>query len=77
MTEANKMFEKLGYEKYENNEKTKEIYIFCGLEKIVFDKKLKIVKVSTINGASAKLPIALDMKELKAINKKVQELGWI
>ena len=77
MSEADKMFEELGYKKYENYEKTREIFICKGIDKIVFDKEYKYFTTSIINDGYYELIKHVKIKELKAINKKVQELGWI
>ena len=72
MSEADKMFEELGYKKYEYanmldyicTQKTMgETFHF----KISFLKTSKLIKFEQLIG----------MQELKAINKKCEELGWI
>ena len=66
MSEADKMFEKLGYDKYFENkidvrysDEHNEIIAFYGAGK-VFEKST----------------YPINMQELQAINKKVEELGW-
>ena len=66
MSEADKLFEELGYMIDENENRT--IYDNRNIN-IIFDKETK-----TINTDEA---ITFNMQELKAINKKCEELGWI
>lgn len=66
---ADKMFEKLGYEKDE------DIYIITYVNYydndnaflIRFDKKLKVLVFNH----------AINMEELQSINEKCKELGWL
>ena len=84
MSEADKMFKKLGYEKSE--------YKDCNLEDIFYRKndrqwrengEIEIClnnneKQITIEFmCSSQLPAFIGIKEIQAINKKCQELGWI
>ena len=69
MSEADKMFEKLGYSKYEKRETI--IYIKDDSE-IKFHKEVKSV---TCEDDYANWQY-ITMAELKAINAKVKELGW-
>lgn len=70
MTEADKIFEELGYRKHENNfgiyyhdkEDKYEEYI-----SIMFDKEDETIHFGTY----------ISMQELKAINEKCEELGWL
>lgn len=70
MTNADKMFEELGYIKHENNF---GIYYHDKEDKwgeytaIVFDKEDKTLHFE----------IYITMQELKAINQKCKELGWL
>lgn len=66
MSEADKLFEELGYMIDENENRT--IYDNRNIN-IIFDKETK-----TINTDEA---ITFNMQELKAINLKCKELGWI
>lgn len=69
MSEADKMFEELGYKKHENNfgiyyyekEDITQEYL-----SIIFDKEDKTIHFE----------IYITIPELKAINEKVKELGW-
>jgi hypothetical protein len=73
MSEADKMFEELGYEKYENDT---EVYYEYENEDIIYEitfyKQKKIFSKSVYRSYC---PIS--MQELKAINKKCLELGWL
>lgn len=72
MSEADKMFEKLGYKlkidaptnfRYQDKENNKEIR---------FWRIYKFIEVEDFEDNS----MFLSMPELQAINKKVEELGW-
>lgn len=70
MTNADKMFKELGWEKKEFDisiEYTK-LNIGCYEEMIIcFDKRYKAITIDTL----------LEIPELKAINEKCKELGWL
>ena len=74
MSEADKMFEELGYEKIiENNIKTlyeKEGHYWD--KEIGFDLIDKQITVEMSTGESEHIT----MQELQAINKKIEELNW-
>ena len=84
MREANRSFEELGYKKIEdkynidfnkrynftNGDKIQEQIRFCKL-----DKYIHIESFNFNSGIS--FGKFLDMQELKAINLKCKELGWI
>ena len=71
MSEADEMFEELGYEKKEYGKsriayfKVLDFEGFC-IKSVWFNKINKRVRLNE----------DYDMQELKAINKKVEELGW-
>lgn len=72
---AKEMFEKLGYELSKNDKKyiIYENKICDTSMKIIFDLDFKIVKKSyNRNDASW-----IHLQELQAINKQVEELGWL
>ena len=67
ISKADEMFEELGYEKIDEDYKI--LYIAVGIQRIEFnkiDKKINII-----------FPQNFTMQELEAINKKVEELGWL
>lgn len=79
MSEADKMFEELGYKKEQDNN-----YIL--FEKELLNKEVKTI-VFNLNKALIDIrteddyyyqtiTTVMNMQELKAINKKVEELGW-
>ncbi len=76
MSEADKMFEELEYKKYKSEDGNKEKYIRNGLEIILFDNERHIVTAYIWNDGAREIPKVLDMQELQAINKKVEELKW-
>lgn len=71
MEEADKMFEELGYKKRENQ--TWIIYTCLEKQKDI-DIYLRGKTIEINNGHESK---PFTMQELKAINKKCEELGWI
>ena len=66
MSKADKMFEKLGYRKDIYYDGSSFIYVDKDGRYIEFSKMLENFKSNTW----------LSVEELKAINKKVEELGW-
>lgn len=73
MKTADKLFEELGYEKHSSKSNERfDLYSsdYEHLIRIVFNLRTKRIAIHCYNKA-------LDMQELQAINKKVQELGWI
>lgn len=71
MSEADKMFEELGYLKLNDlNNKIKTVYRNNKGKHIQFNH---LVKRVSFEGTSR----WIDMLELKAINKKCEELEWI
>ena len=82
MSEADKMFEELGYEKLDN-EKLNYIQFVRQInnitkENIIFSKKFKKVEIYFYDFKEHIESIKpVDMQELQAINKKVEELRWI
>lgn len=84
MSEADKLFEELGYKKIEDkhNIDFNKLYKFNNgdkiNEKIRFCKLDKYVHIENYNYDSGiTFGKYLDMQELKAIYKKCEELGWI
>ena len=68
MSKADDMFKELGYEKEERNFNSGKIIEYDdGFRQIDFIFRYKEVMIWNIT---------TDMKELKAINKKIEELGW-
>lgn len=84
MSEADKLFEELGYKKVENrhNIDFNKIYNFTNGDKIKeqirFCKLDKYVHLECYNyNDETAFARPLDMEELKAIYLKCRELGWI
>lgn len=69
-------FAKLGYKKYESNDKLKITYIFEGADYIIFELDTQTFKAFIWNDGAINLPKSINKKELDAINKQVEELGW-
>lgn len=83
MSEADKMFEELGYKKQcdkDNSEHFITFIKYLGLvnrKTISFDCWLKRISASYFDDDyEYEEAYYFDMQELKAINKKVEELGW-
>lgn len=76
MSEADKMFKELGYKseiiKSEVNNEVTIMYI----KKFVYEYNSKIIAFK-LKKKNVEIKYSLDMQELKAINKKCEELGWI
>ena len=84
MSEADKLFEELGYKKVENrhNIDFNKIYNFTNGDKIKeqirFCKLDKYVHLECYNyNTGTTFGKFLDMKELQAIQMKCKELGWV
>lgn len=81
MSEADKMFEELGYKKLEVEDvvwyQKKSNFI---RKDIIFDLEKKIIHIEVSyydkRGNLLKIEGTLTLKELQAINKKVEELKW-
>lgn len=82
MTEADKLFEELGYKKIDSD-KIKHIRFIRQVNKttrenIDFHKIFKTVEVYFYDfEGSQELTKPISVEELKAINLKCKELGWI
>mgnify|MGYP006367837047 CR=1 FL=1 len=72
MSEADKMFAELGYRRVDT-EQCKNIYRNRFGSHIYFDNKNKSIDLA---GRQNKNKI-LTLKQLRAINKKCKELGWL
>lgn len=78
MNSAEKMFKELGYYFY-SDELCVE-YIIDNWKDIVFwkiDRTISIYNYQEVNGIIEECNRELSIKELNAINKQVEELGWI
>ena len=74
MSEADKMFEELGYERITKGKEIRYRHIEEPSE-IIFD--LMDMWVCVSGTGIGDIAIYFDMQELKAINKKCQEMGWL
>ena len=74
---ADKLFEELGYEKYENNTLTSFIWRNKTEQYVILfrDKQVKFDYLYDYKPCYRQY--AISMQELKAINEKVKELGWL
>ena len=79
MTNADKMFEELFYKKTCDDDKLIDYEYTARImgdnlyTRIAFYKIAKLVKVA----GKYNMPSGISMKELKAINEKCKELGWL
>jgi hypothetical protein len=69
MSKADEMFEELGYKKLVGE--TTEVFKLSRASKNIYFSKL--INIIRIDGEYD----FIDMEELKAINEKCKELGWI
>lgn len=70
---ADEMFEKLEYEKEKGDLDIQLYKNKNGYGEIIFDLRDKAIRASNDENEA----IYFNVKELQAINKKVEELGWI
>ena len=75
MSEADKMFEKLGYKGSKVNNAVGYINE-KGSEFILFISGIGETKKICVHRDNTEYP-AMSLQELQAINKKVEELGWL
>lgn len=84
MTNADTMFEELGYKKKGNNDhfeynkldnKVNELYTISFLQNS--NEKTISCRLYTQGGKYGGFPLAIEPQELKAINEKCKELGWL
>lgn len=76
--EADKMFEKLGYKKKEKGLYIEYIKAENSVkEEYVISFMMKTIMATLYKNGYQKMPLALEIEELQAINKKCEELGWI
>lgn len=74
---AKEMFEKLGYEVIINDDCGLEYRLISDGTYINFDKGFKnVCKYQWRYNKEDYIAIDIDLQELQAINKQVEELGW-
>jgi hypothetical protein len=72
MTNGDRMFEELGYQKREDEYEIR----YCGDKEISLNKTCKDITIGYLTDYyEPAMPFS--MAELKAINKKCEELGWM
>lgn len=81
MSKADKMFEELGYTKRESKEMEYIEYIQKDTDEsilsISFEGTSKTIMTGIyVKNIGASRALAINVKELQAINEKVKELGW-
>lgn len=76
MSKADEMFEKLGYRKRQKGQYIEYIKTENSVkEEYVISFMMKTV-MATLYAGYFKKPLALEIKEIQAINEKIKELGW-
>ena len=70
MSKADEMFEEIGFDKYEFDDRI-EYLSRINLHEISFYKDRKVIDSNCGIGSEF-----ISMQELQAINEKVKELGW-
>lgn len=76
MSESDKMFDKLGYKKFTNDECVLYMKDLFQITFIIPNKTfITEYKQGDYNFPRIR-PFEIGIEELKAINKKVEELGW-
>lgn len=77
MSEADKLFKELGYKKYTNEDcimYMKDLFMITFI--IPYKRFITEYKQGDYNFPEIR-PFELEMQELKAINLKCEELGWV
>lgn len=88
MSEADKMFEELGFEKEDETENGGTIFYVQKIKQVIYEERIIVIndygksiqgifKQQNVGGKGCEyFPLCITPKELQAINKKVKELGW-
>lgn len=76
MSEADKLFEELGYKKEIIKSEVSDEVTIMYIKNFVYEYNSKIISFK-IKKKIVEIKYSLDMQELKAINLKCKELGWI
>lgn len=77
MSEADKMFEELKWQMLENTEDFITYTYYSGMRRFYIEFDLNLHGVVAYSDSAKRYAMDLSMQELKAINKKCEELGWI
>lgn len=77
MSEADEMFKKIGYNAINKTEYEIAYFNDRTNEEILFNLVGKTVEIYIEGADEGYYSQCMDMRELKAINKKVEELGWL
>jgi len=77
LSKADELFKELGYKKKQKGQYIEYIKVDNSVnEEYVISFLMKTIMATLYSGGYLKQPLALEIQELQAINKKVQELGW-
>lgn len=75
---ADEMFEELGYKKKQKGQYLEYVKVDNSVrEEYVISFMMKTIMATLYSNGYLKKPLALEIKELQAINKKCKELGWL
>lgn len=76
MSEADKMFEELGYKKEIIESEVNDEVTIMYIKRFVYEYDSKIINFK-LKKKIVGIKYSIDMQDLKAINLKCKELGWI
>lgn len=76
MSEADKLFNELGYEKEIIKSEISDEVTIMYIKRFVYEYNSKIIAFK-LKKKIVEIKYSLDMQELQAINLKCKELGWI
>lgn len=78
MSKADEMFEKLGYKKKEKGQYIEYVKVNNSVrEEYVISFMMETIMATLYVDGYIKKPLALEIRELQAINEKYKELKWI
>ena len=76
MSEADKMFEELGYKKEIIESEVNDEVTIMYIKRFVYEYDSKIINFK-LKKKIVEIKYSIDMQDLQAINLKCKELGWI
>lgn len=78
MSEADKMFKELGYKMKQKGQYIEYVKVDNSVkEEYVISFMMKTVMATLYVNGYLKKPLALEIREVQAINEKCKELGWV
>ena len=76
MSESDKLFKKLGYKKEIIKSEVNDEVTIMYIKEFVYEYNSKII-ILNLKKKIIEIEYSIDIQELKAINLKCKELGWI